>query len=435
MTGATPRTGPFAPLLGLAPTGAAHGIAYVDVDGNLVYVDISTGARRKLASGCGPLENPRLQAVLWSADGSHVFCETGLDGVVGSDSAGDAHMVFGIGQCRVDARPAPDGRVVACATNGGVELRDAAGHLVARVDGAIGGLSWDSTGRFLVYGRPSSYSAGIVDRDGAHVLSIDDAYASPGPGGAFAWTRDGARLAYPSEEGLKVCNFVAGASCSALHTVGLDGFAWGSVSGLEWMHGGAWLLLASTVDSTLHFVDAATGRPARDPLPGVTSWAIAPDAEHVAVLQYDVDPASPHVVVLDLGTGALHQLGAQFDLHGEGDPPSFVFSGDSARVCWRPNAGQGQPDPVECSAADGGAVTRVARSAVRRPEIEGPAGPGRWFALAPDLERVAYTEIAAGGSGTLWISDLDGGHAVEIGPILSPTSFAWQPDGSWRRPS
>lgn len=426
-------------------------LAYVDANGDAWLVDADGGSRVLLIAGCGGLEHPKdpdatAGGLVWSADGSRLAC-TRADGAVLTATAdgSDRTRLWDAG-CFAPSL-SPDGTRAACQVGASttVQIVDADGRALGEFETAFrpAELAWSPTGRHLLYPAPDRYVAAsgrakvthrIVDADGRSVALIDDARA--GRLGRFAWTLDGLLVAFPSDAGLSVLDLGSGER-RAVDTSWLPEARWGFGPAVVWMRDETALLvdaLAGPNAVRAIFLDATTGAPLESPLSGRTPWA-APDGRLVAFAW----PRGEGIVELvDLVEGIATAVeGALFSYRGEGDGPMFVFSGDSRRLCWFENVGGTGADPVFCAQSDGSALIEVTAPVIHPPGRPFDGEPD-WTQFSPDLTKIAYTLPGPDDSAaaqTLWIANLDGGHAVEIGPAVGAFPFAWRTDGVYRQRS
>ena len=418
-------------------------LSYVDDSGDAWLVDVSSGAQTLLMEACGGVEHAKdgtpTSGLVWSADGTRVACLRTDGSVLATNARGmSPTAVFAPGTCWIwgDVSWAPDSEHLACVGGEGgsptieVHVADArrGALFTVRSDTAPTAYAWDPSGRFLLYVTPPVGNRGtyaVVDTTGQAIAAIEDARV--GLPHRFAWTRDGSTIAYPSDEML------------ALHGLpGWDGptfdtAAYGEVHFTLWALGDSGLLLSASGDTLL--LDATTGDLLTNDFRGFLG-AVSPDGRYAVFVTGD-RTGSAEVVNLESGERSVI---ADLDLSGPGLGPAFTFAGDGRRLCWIVGLATGSP--AGCAALDGtDRFTILAPLQVDTAAYQARGGndPNALFAaLSPDLTRVAYNEPGPGDAAApqvLWVSDLDGGNAIEIGPAIGAFSAAWRPDGVHRQPS
>lgn len=415
-------------------------LAYLSSGGEVELVDGVTGANpARFLDGCSGLASAK-QAILtsglqWSANGGQLNClndDLTVRGVSSNATTADAIALFAANECldmsSVVVSPLGDSAV--CSGPNGPILRTTDGSTVPL--GKVRGASaYAPNGAYLIVpgdvvatNQPgvSRLSWEVYTTDGTLLGSITDAFAASPD--TFTWTLDGARLAYPGEGGATIIDIENGFKKNAfpLQTARTG-------PRLTWVLNDSALL---SLQSPGQLISASTGAQQSLPTANYYGAAIAPDGRHVAVAV--VNGSTGGIAIVDLEAATLTAVpGSQFAISVyEGGAAQFVFSGDSSRLCWQTL--QGGRGVVSCADIAGDSAFIVKAPVQSEPDVSG--GDVLWRAFSPDLTRVAYTNPGPANVNapqTLWIADLDGSNAIEIGPAQGALPYSWQPDGVYRQ--
>ncbi len=423
-------------------------LSYVAPGGEVQLVDIATGDSAAILDGCTGLGSPKANILTgglrWSANGEAINCLTDTMTVRGANADGtNQQEIFAPNACEamLESTISPDGQVVSCRVNPtsqleGIRLTSANGEV--EIPATMNRAAWSPNGQAVIVASQvvTSQDIGrmtfnVHSLDGTQLGTVSDAYVADPR--TFAWSLDGLSFAYPGDQGITVIDLANG--WDVRHFLLADNSGQGG-GNLAWVLGDEAIL--ATVGNERVILALADGKmtPLADaPYNGNISW----DGELVAYAKFGpgTTPQTETVsaAILNLRTGVSTTIpGFQVQGGGIGLGPEFVFSGDSSRVCWTPS-------PVAatefyCADVAGGSAFKVAAPVTVETDMAGYGDASYlWRAFSPDLQKVAYTTPGladAAAPQTLWVSDLDGSNAVQVGPALGPLPYEWRPDAVYR---
>lgn len=405
-------------------------LAYIDPEQRVWLVSVQTGERIKVMDGCTGIQSAKRGDVIvgglfWSDDGSRLACWNDDLSVRTATADGKSQaLAFTAGKCEVGPQWAPGGKFIACSQGNSIVIRTWDGRDAATIAGVLQlHWSWSPDGESLIAAGLPSGSHGtwtISDTSGGKLAQIDDAYVADAPG--FAWTRDGARVAFPSKRGISVVDLSQRGSRRD-YAIGPDAEL-GNGPQVWWLADGHRILFANYAGAGI--LDTADGSVTTLNRQDFSFARLAPDGVHLAsatettnsVFQIRLNPigATPQPV----SDGLVDQSGLGFGLQ-------FRFSGDSSRVCWL------QPTSHSYRCSDPMDNSKVTAPVQIEPDVLGYGGEKPlWTMFSPDLEYVAFVEPgdpAPAPNRTLSIARTDGGDRTSLGPTLGFQTFSWRPDG------
>ena len=386
---ATPSPTPAA-----EPT-AAPQIAYVGADGAIWLADADGRVRKKFVEidRC-----PDRAALVWSPAGDRLAC-------VGGES--DDRFLLGVGP-----RPLPNSVVVV----------DPEGRVLKEIE-LVASFAWSPTGRHMAYTvlsgtEPSAVATLLVaDADAAEIAKFENVAIGGGPSVPdFAWSPDGREMAYVKEVGNKLAIY------------NLDEREERAVAGdyrpLAWVLEGRKMLVTANYQPPreapntafgecpldcyeANLLDLASGQLARvqELDDGRQHW-LSPDGASAVFLSWR--GLRLELTVLDFATLSSTPIeSSDTGYPSHSIPFGYVaFSPDSSLIYWNDPGSEG----IYTARTDGTGMTKLASVAAVMVQF------------SPDLTKVAY--LRADDPSGLWIANIDGSGAVQIGP--AGITFAWR---------
>ena len=393
-----------------------------------LYVAGADGRGRRLL-GRARHEDP---AAAWAPDGRR-FAYAGPDGIrVASASGSSNRLVPGTGSNDGSPTWSPDGRALAFVRSTAgtprqelVVGRGTVRTVVARTEGTFV-YSWSPAGTWIAY-RADPSTIGLVRPDASARRRI----RVGGLVSTFAWSPDGASLAFSDRDGVKLLD-VANGSVRLLRPE--------STYELSWSGDGRMLAFPSPSSGDIHVVRVRTGalRVLRADYRGELAWA--PDSRSVAFLESHPDGQADHALhdlrVASLAGGARTVVAANGRLGGAirnlawtRAPATFRYPRATGRTL--ATVGPDRLDarwPIDRIAADGG---RIAYSACGHVFVWSPstrsvaqveattslspacASPGyhtsyRHYSLAIAGDRVVHGSVYGGNVRVWWLGGLTG---------------------------
>lgn len=408
-------------------------LAYIDPDKRVWLFNVQTRERIKLMDGCTGMQSAKrgeviVSGLFWSDDASRLACWNDDLSVRTSSADGKSQSLgFRAGECELGPRWAPGGEFIACSHGNSIVVRTWDGRDAATIAGVLQlHWGWSPSGtRLIAPGLPSGDHGTwtIYDPSGGKLATIGDAFVAEGSG--FAWTRDGARIAFPSKRGISVIDLSQGASRQD-YVAGPDSQL-GTGPQVWWLADGHRILFANYAG--VGILDTADGSVSTLNRQDYSFARLAPDGAHLAsavetgnsVFQIRVNMlgAAPDAV----SDGLVDESGIGFGLQ-------FRFSGDSSRLCWQPRP---QSPAYWCADLADKRGSRVEAPIQMEPDVLGFGDEKTlWTMFSPDLRLVAFVEPgdpSPAPNRTLSVARTDGSNRVSLGPTLGFQTFSWRPDG------
>jgi len=394
---ATPTPSPSATAEATATASAVPQIAYAGADGAIWLANADGTGGKKLIEGGGC---PDRAPLVWSPAGDRLACVGG--------------QYYGVLLPGMGPRP----------LSNSVVLVDLEGRVLKKIE-PVSSFAWSPTGRHLAYTTPSSTEPAvaatlfIADADGGEMANFENIVMGGGPSVPdFAWSPDGSEIAYVKRAG------------NSLAIYNLDAREERAVGGdyrpLAWVLEGKELLVAANYQPPrdapntafgecpfdcyeANLLDPASGQLARvqELDDGRQHW-LSPNGAKAAFFLWQ----GPHLelTILDFATltGTAVQ-GSNTGYPSEGLPFGYVaFSPDGSLVYWNDPGSAG----IYRARTDGTGMIKLA--GIRASLLQ----------FSPDLTRFLYFANSDTGR-ELWVCNIDGSDAVQIGP--AGITFAWRP--------